>query len=172
MKGHVMRQFIRSEFLAVMVGASLLGAVTAQQSVGPEPAEWTEEAIIPVLSRAMDGPQFAVDYRNDSDSVQDLTDVLGSSSIVLDNVKYDCHSVKFVGNPNLPPTRTHTFKISLGTYLPREGYEKKAYSEKLKRWRWQTPLEAGRHTLSVEIGAKQYGPITFVWDPSSPLLYE
>ncbi|MBL7042420.1 MAG: hypothetical protein ISR77_27530 [Pirellulaceae bacterium] len=46
------------------------------------------------------------------------------------------------------------------------------YSKKLKRWRWNAPLESGRHTLMVEVGGETYGPITFDWNGDLPLLYE
>jgi hypothetical protein len=157
---------------SVLAAVLLLGAGSGLPGEHPKPDGNEGRPLIPVFSSAMDGPQFTLDYTNDTDTAQDLTELMGASSILLDGVEHRRQVIKFVGNANLPSGRTHSFQVDLGSYMPRDGWQKHGYSKKLKRWRWKGPLESGRHTLSVKLGNKQYGPITFYWDDQLPLLYE
>lgn len=157
----------------VFAAIFLLGVAVRLPAEHPKSHKKKGRQLIPVLSSAMDSPEFVLDYTNETDTTQDMWELLGASSIVLDGIEYRRQVIVFMGgNANLRSGRTHSFKIGPRSYLPRDGWQKHGYSKKLKRWRWKTPLKSGRHTLSVKFGNEQYGPITFDWDGDLPLLYE
>lgn len=89
---------------------------------------------------------------------------------MIDGTTYTRHTLKFAGNSNLGPGKKHSFTIDLASYLP--PGERKGYSKALKEWRWSIPLESGRHTITINLDKKEYGPITFIWKADVPLLYE
>jgi len=162
----------RPTIVCLCAGLLLLGFAARTFGEDTSPEEKIGGPLIPVLSNAMDAPEFVVDCSNETGIVQDIAKLMSESSIVLDGVRYRRHTVKFAGNPNLRPGSTYSMRIGLASYLPSEGRQRQGYSKKLKRWRWKAPLESGRHTLTVEVGGETYGPITFDWNGDLPLLYE
>jgi len=146
----------------------MAGLLPAQEAK-PAPNKATLP-LVPVFSTALDGPEFTLGYMNDTNEAVNIPALLRGSSAALDGKVYPRTSVKFVGNPSLPPGQTKLLSITLAGYLPK--WEKKGYSKLLKRWRWKPPLKSGKHTLLVKVGDKEYGPITFLWEGDVPLLYE
>jgi len=133
----------------------------------------SDEARLPlvsVFSTAQDGPEFSIEYVNDTNKVVSITNLLNSSTVTLDGAVYPHIVLKYVGNSTLSPGQTISIPIDLGSYLP--NWLKRDFSTVLKRWRWEAPLESGRHTLLVNFGGRVYGPTTFMWNADVPLLYE
>ena len=125
-------------------------------------------ALTPAFSRTQESPTFVLTVKNDTPAPLDLIELLTSSSIVLNNKTHPNRGTKFVGNARLEPGQTHAFQVSLDTYLP--GAQRKAYSPVLGRWRWNSALKPGKHTLFVCMGNAKVGPVEFTWE-DSPLLY-
>ena len=161
--------FCGSSFVAILAGIALAAASLGEQGAKPVSGQ-APLLLAPLFSTALDGPEFTLNYRNDTSEPVDIIDLLAGSYATLDGRVYPRTSVAFVGNPDVAPGQTWAGNVSLAEYIP--GWEKKAYSETLKRWRWKIPLDSGRHTLSVTLGAKEYGPIAFVWKGDVALLYE
>lgn len=155
-------------FVVVAVVLVIMGGLLAQE--GKPASRKGTRPVVPVFSTALDSPKFIIDYTNDTGEALDIAELLMRSSVVFDDKEYRCTGYKGTGGWQLAPGKTKTFTIGLSSYMP--GWEQKGYSRKLKRWRWQPPLESGRHTLLVKFGNNEYGPITFVWDGDVPLLYE
>jgi hypothetical protein len=154
--------------LAIIAGLSSAADVTRRDTAPPK----QRGALVPAFSPAQDGPTFHLAYTNDSAETADITDLLQTSSIVLDGKTYPRQTVKFCGNANLSPGQTWTSTFTVSGYLPVNLAQRQGYSKTLKRWRWKTPLESGRHTVLVKLGGKEYGPVTFTWDADTPLLYD
>jgi hypothetical protein len=114
--------------------------------------------LIPVFSTAQDGPEFTLDYVNDTNDAVGTIDLLQGSSVTLDG--------------KVDPGQTISVTIDLSQYLPGARLKRMGYSKTLERWRWKPLLKSGKHTLLVTVGEKEYGPITFIWRGDVPLLYE
>ncbi|MHC4176321.1 MAG: hypothetical protein ACYSWU_02375 [Planctomycetota bacterium] len=129
--------------------------------------------LVPVFSTALDGPEFTLDYLNDTNDAVKTIDLLQGSSATLDGQVYPHGMIPgSAGKPMLEPGETLSRTINLKQYLPFAKFKQMGYSKTLKRWRWKTPLKPGKHTLLVKFGDKEYGPITFLWKGDVPLLCE
>jgi len=159
--------------LTIVAGAALAmtGVLLAQ-----EPKSAPNRAtlpLVPVFSTALDGPEFTLDYVNDTNDSVSTIDLWEGSSATLDGKVYPHGFLPgMAGNPIIEPGQTISLTINLRQYLPDARFKKMGYSKTLKRWRWKTLLKSGNHTLLVMVGDKEYGPITFVWRGHVPLLYE
>lgn len=156
--------------VSVVFVLSTMGCALLAPQVEPE---MNKEArlLVPVFSTALDSPNFTLDYVNDTSESVAIMDLLLASTVEIDGRMYPRTGVKLVGgDQSLRPGQRTSFSITLGEYLP--NWEKKGYSEILKRWRWKPPLKSGIHTLLVKVGDKEYEPITFHWKGDLPLLYE
>lgn len=160
-------------FLTIIAGAALTmtGLLLAQEAK-PAPNRATLP-LVPVFSTALDGPEFTLDYVNDTNDAVKIIDLWQGSSVTLDGQVYPRGLLAGIaGNWIVEPGQTISFTINLRQYLPGARLKKMGYSKTLKRWRWKTLLKSGNHTLFVMFGEKEYGPITFVWRGDVPLLYE
>lgn len=129
--------------------------------------------LVPVFSTALDGPEFRLDYVNDTNDSVNTVDLLQGSSVTLDGQVYPHGMIPgMAGNPVIERGETLSRTINLMQYLPFAKFKKMGYSKTLERSRWKTPLKPGKHTLLVKFGDKEYGPITFLWKGDVPLLYE
>ena len=126
--------------------------------------------IWPVFSPALDAPEFMVDYTNTSNEMIDIPRLIQESSIILDGSEYKLAIFKFGGGTNLKPGDTWTYKFSPDSYMI--GAEKRSYSKILGRWRWQTALKPGQHTLVLTLGGQKSESVTFLWEGNVPLLYK
>ena len=124
--------------------------------------------IWPVFSAALDGPRFMIDYTNNSDHVIDIPKLIQGSSIVLDGLEYPLVSFRFGGSCNLRQGETWTYKFSLDSYIL--GAQKREYSKKLGRWRWQTAVKPGKHILVLKFAGQESKPVSFLWEGNVPLL--
>jgi hypothetical protein len=103
-----------------------------------------------VFRTDQDSPQFQIIYKNETDRVLDLTDLITQSAIILDGKRWPNRILKFGGNPELAPGETWNVAIDIGAYV--EGAERVCFSNELKRWRWNVPLSSGTHSVIVEFG--------------------
>ena len=164
---------MQGRFWIVLAGpivCSLLFAAVALRSAQSEPQHRAPETLrlTPVFAAAQDGPEFIASFENQTPQVINVLEALQASSIVLDGKTYKRQSVLFAGNASLRPGVSVPIIVDLGSYLP--GFQRKGFSASLKRWRWQCPLTAGKHTLLLSLGGREYGPISFVWNADAPLL--
>jgi hypothetical protein len=164
-----MRHYKQTSVMSVVFALFLIGGLLPAQQAGPVISK-RAQPLVPVFSTALDSPTFTFDYVNDTNEAVVIPDLLLSSSATLDGEVFPSTGVLFVGNANLSPGRTIPLTITLAEYLP--NWERKGYSDLLKRWRWKAPLKSGKHTLLIKFADKEYGPVTFLWDGDTPLLYE
>ena len=160
----------RIHFLTIMAGAAI---TTGSLLIAQEPKLEPDSAmlpLVPVFSTAQDSPAFTLDYVNDTSESVNIMGLMQNMSGTLDGKVYRSKGILYVGPGSLPPGGTQSINIGPTSFL--RGAEKKKYSTVLKRWRWKSPLESGKHTLLVRFGEKEYGPITFHWDGDVPFLYE
>ena len=163
-------QYWRRGFL---VASAACGLMSASVCLLPARGELRQDAagrlpLLPVFSAAQDEPQFVADFENQTGQIVNIVELMKASSIVLDGKTYKRQVIRFTGNSSLRPGASIPFTVDMGGYLL--GSERKEFSEALKRWRWKSPLASGRHTLLLNLGSKQYGPVSFVWDADAPLL--
>jgi hypothetical protein len=126
--------------------------------------------LYPRFAPAMDGPEFVVEFFNAGPDPVDLCKLLEAESIVFNGQEYNRQVIKFAGNSTLKAGRFWRHNIQLGAFLA--GSERLKYSEKLKRWRWRTPIDKGPHSLIVKFAGLQSEPIEFEWNPDQPFLYD
>ncbi len=50
------------------------------------------------------------------------------------------------------------------------GWKRLAYNKRQEACHWQSPLKTGTHTLTLNMGGKQYGPVDFQWDEDRPFV--
>jgi hypothetical protein len=159
--------------LMIFAGAALTmtGLLLAQEAKS-SPKRATLP-LVPVFSTALDGPEFTLDYSNDTNDDLSAIELWQGSSVTLDGKVYPSRLIGgFGGKPTIEPGETISRLIQLHLYLPDARLRRMGYSKTLKRWRWKTLLKSGEHTLLVMVGDKKYGPITFVWIDDVPWLYE
>lgn len=156
--------------LVVSMMCCLIFAAIALPSARSEPHKRAPDRLplTPVFAAALDGPEFVAEFENQSPRVINIPEALQASSIVLDGKTYKRQSVLFAGNASLRPDVSLPITVEMGSYLV--GFQRKEYSASLKRWRWKSPLTSGKHTLLLNLGGKEYGPITFIWNADTPLL--
>lgn len=164
-----MRHWFR-DYIAASVVCGLVVATTCLPSARSEPQQYAvgDLPLLPVFSAAQDGPAFVADFKNETQQAVNIVKLIEASSIVLDGKIYKRQGIKFAGNSQLRPGSANSFKFDLGGYLL--GSERKEFSESMKRWRWKSSLAPGKHTMLLNLGGKQYGPVSFVWDGDAPLL--
>jgi hypothetical protein len=124
----------------------------------------------PVFSTAQDSAEFEFDFLNSSDQVVNLPKLIQESSILLDGKEYPLLLLKFAGRDTLGPQKTWTYFFSLDGYVL--GAQKQSFSKKLSRWRWQSAIKPGKHTLTLKFAGQKSSPISFRWESNGPLLYE
>lgn len=157
-------------FLTIIAGAAFaMTGLSLPQEARPALDKATLP-LVPVFSTAQDGPEFTLDYVNDTNDGVGTIDLLQGSSVTLDGKVYPRGFVG--GSLVIAPGQTISVTIDLSQYLPGARLKKMGYSKTLERWRWKPLLKSGKHTLLVTVGEQQYGPITFIWRGDVPLLYE
>lgn len=135
--------------------------------------------LTPRFSTTADGPEFAVEFTNISQSLVRLPLLRARSGIILDGV--DLTPTVYWGHgleAAVQPGETFTYRLSLRTYL--QGSERAGFSERLGRWRWQIPLETDPHLIQFYLrepakscsDRAMSNQVAFFWDGSDPLLFE
>ena len=165
-----MIRILQIMLLSAVLGHTLIVVANSPAQEAKLNSDEVRLPLVSVFSPAQDGPQFTIEYVNDTKRVVSIVGLLNSSTVTLDGDVYPHIVLKFGGNSSLSPGQTISIPIDLGSYLP--NWQKKDFSTVLKRWRWEAPLESGRHTLLVNFGERVYGLTTFMWDGDVPLLYE
>jgi hypothetical protein len=103
------------------------------------------------------GAAFSLDFTNDGDKVLDTSAFRLSARLTFDGQDYRTPKTTLTGNYNLAPGKTRTFTFNLTDFTIAGDSDV-----------W--PLKAGRHTVVIRFGGKQYGPVTFQWNAgSSPM---
>lgn len=164
---------MQHRFQGFLAASAVCGLAAAMACLPPAHSEPRPHAagrlpLLPVFSTAQDGPEFVAQFENQTGQVVNIVELMETSSIVLDGKTYKRQVVRFVGNSSLRPGESIPFTVDTDGYLL--GSERKEFSETLKRWRWKSSLVSGRHTLLLNLGGREYGPLSFVWDADAPLL--
>ena len=128
------------------------------------------DALVPLLTSALDGPTFIAKFKNRGDEAIQVGQLKAESVCVFDGKEYRCRIVKVAGSASVGPEDTRDLIVTLSHYLG--SVERSGYSEKLQRWRWKSNLSSGRHTVSFRFGGQELGPLSFFWDAGTPMLYE
>jgi hypothetical protein len=166
----------------LMVLAVLLhGLPTERQLEAPDESVAIDGRLVltPIMSRASDSPEFAVEFVSQSPEPFTATRIQPRSGIILDGREYTPNVFRWAGIVNtIEPGDTYRFRIALGGYL--RGNERREYSKILQRWRWYVPLSSGTHRVSfflrqhsnIDTQTILSNEVVFDWDDSQPLLYE
>ncbi|MBT4865273.1 MAG: hypothetical protein HON53_09160 [Planctomycetaceae bacterium] len=128
------------------------------------------DALVPLLSSALDGPTFIVKFKNRGNEAVQVGQLKAESVCVLDGKELPCRIVKAAGRASVGPNETRELIVTLSHYLG--SVERSGYSEKLQRWRWKSNLASGRHTVSFRFGGQELAPLSFFWDAGTPMLFE
>jgi hypothetical protein len=118
----------------------------------------------------MDTPSFVVEYTNHEAKTLYLPDMLKSETIIFDGQEYTRQSLVFSGIPFLEPAAECKHVVDINSFL--FNSERQKYSPALGRWRWQSPLRSGKHTLIVKFAGQESQLLEFEWDNSIPFLYK
>jgi hypothetical protein len=133
-------------FGEAVLGMAILGA--AQAAAGPPTPRENPSPLTPVFRQDGGGWRFAAEYRNTTAGEEDLPTLLQGSSVVLDGRVHARQGVRFGGRSNLHPGESWAFTIGMADYLGKGE-----------------ALAEGRHTLTLRLGGRTFGPAEFVWEP-------
>lgn len=126
--------------------------------------------VYPSFTTAMDTPAFVVEFTNHEDKKLYLPEVLNKETIILDGQEYSRKVLVFKGIAYLEPGALWKHTIDINEFL--FNSERQQHSPALGRWRWQSPLKSGKHTLIVRFGGKESPLLEFEWDGTIPFLYK
>lgn len=111
------------------------------------------------------GTFFRIHYKNISSQTLDLGALLKASSIILDGKRYPYQTPE----PSLvflQPGKDEAFSISPENYVPNQ--KRALLADSLHRWCWVSGITKGEHTLSLQFGGRQYGPVYYYWGGTGP----
>ena len=153
--------------ISPVIGLALVAAIAFAES--PEKKD-SDLKVYPILATAMDTPSFVVEYTNHEGKKMYLPEMLKKEIIILDGQEYTRKVLVFEGVAFLEPGAEWKHTVDLNAFL--FNSERQKYSPTLGRWRWQSPLNSGKHSLIVKFAGKESQPIEFQWDNSIPFLYK
>ena len=153
--------------ISAVIGLALVAAVAFAES--PEKKD-SDLKVYPILATAMDTPSFVVEYTNHEGKKLYLPEMLKKEIIILDGQEYTRKVLVFEGVAFLEPGAEWKHTVDINAFL--FNSERQKYSPTLGRWRWQSPLKSGKHTLIVKFAGKESRLIEFEWDNSIPFLYK
>lgn len=104
------------------------------------------------------GVFFHVRYRNKAARKLDARPLLEQSTIFLDGTQYSYDGPK----PTwlvIQAGEDSSFTISPDNYVPK--VKRGVLADSLHRWQWVSGIPAGPHTLLLQFGGRQYGPVQY-----------
>ncbi len=143
-------------------------ALAAQQT--PHAKYLPNLPLVPAFDQSQHAPEFLATYKNNTSRTVDIYEMYTHSTITLDGKAYSysySHTV-FQGYPDLRPGQPWSDTVDISEYIP--GWKRLAYDKSEEAWHWQSPLKTGTHTLTLNMGGKQYGPVDFQWDEDRPFV--
>lgn len=127
-------------------------------------------SLVPAFDQSQHAPEFLATYKNNTSRTVDIYEMYTHSTITLDGKQYPYQPRirSFLGNPQYAPGRQWPYTVDISDYVP--GWKRLAYDKAEEAWHWQSPLKTGTHTLTLNMGGKQYGPVDFQWDEDRPFV--
>lgn len=153
--------------ISAVIGIALVTAIAF-----PEASEKRDNdlKVYPLLTTTMDSPSFVVEYTNHEGKKVYLPEMLKKEIIILDGQEYTRKVLAFGGIAFLEPGAEWKHTVDINEFL--FNSERQKCCPTLGRWRWQSLLKSGKHTLVVKFAGKESPLIEFEWDNSIPFLYK
>lgn len=106
----------------------------------------------------LNGVFFHVRYKNGAKKKLDARPLLEQSTILLDGKQYPYDGPK----PTwlvIQAGEDGSFTISPDNYVPKVKHG--VLADSLHRWQWVSGIMPGQHTLTLQFGGRQYGPVQY-----------